>query len=78
MTEKRCETCAMWDGPHDGSARELDSYECHRFPPSVPVVERVTELGVEIHLLNEGNDVMMMTYPRTYFDEWCGEWRECE
>lgn len=77
MCDKICETCQFWDRP-EVPIDESGGRECHRFPPNVPVIEYVNEFGMEVHLRTIGRDSTCMTYPRTYSDEWCGEWRERE
>ena len=71
-----CETCDYWAMKKNEEVTEVTDHECHRYPPNVPVIRHVNDIGIECHLLTTGNDSTYMTYPRTFFDEWCGEWRE--
>ena len=43
--------------------------------PSVPLIIKTTELGVEVHDRGSNDGVPLMGWPETYAAEWCGEWR---
>lgn len=69
-----CGNCQWWE-PHDAKAvvTELRDGECARFPPSVPCISRVTDLGVAVPEVVRGT--VLMAQPTTYSVERCGEFR---
>ena len=70
-----CGNCRFWDG---GFTDDIGCGDCHRRPPSVPLVDYVTGDGVEVHLRCKAGDVVYVTWPRTCDDDWCGEWEPDE
>ena len=67
-----CCECRWWRPREDlDYYSETDDGECHRYPPMVPCVSRVTELGIAV--LEEIRGAVLTTYPVTYAEEFCGE-----
>lgn len=68
----RCCECRWWSPLEElDHYCEIDDGECHRYPPTVPCVSRVTELGITS--FEEMHGAVLTTYPTTYATEFCGE-----
>lgn len=73
--EQTCLNCDFWL-PNCGEKEpynELTCGECHRYPPSVPIL---AIRGPNFELTEQGStpDTTLMGWPETYAPEWCGEW----
>lgn len=70
-----CANCDYWEpyGEHD-EVTELDDGDCRRYPPSVPCLRRVSELGIAEP--ETARNTVLMAYPVMFATEWCGEFRE--
>lgn len=67
-----CANCRWWDPRHEyETITELDEGECHRYPPSIPCIAKVNDLGLATPEVIRGS--VFTTYPITYALEWCGE-----
>lgn len=67
-----CCECRWWKPREELDCYcEIDEGDCHRYPPIVPCVSRVTELGIAV--LEEIRGAVLTTYPTTYATEFCGE-----
>ena len=75
--DNTCLTCDFWlpNANEKPPYNELTCGECRRYPPSVPLIIKTTELGVEVHDRGSNDGVPLMGWPETYAAEWCGEWR---
>lgn len=71
MTEPRCCDCRFWETEAGPEFMELDEGECHRYPPNVPCISKVSDFGIAIPEVVRG--AVLTTYPITYALEWCGE-----
>ena len=67
----KCCECQWWETKAEPEFMELDEGECHRYPPNVPCINQVTNLGIAAPEVIKGS--VLMTYPVTYAFEWCGE-----
>jgi hypothetical protein len=59
--KNRCDECRYW---REGTEYSREEGECRRFPPLVTVMPD-TETGEPFPRIQ---------WPRTYKEEWCGEW----
>jgi len=57
-----CLNCKCWN-PYDSEPGTLSEGSCRRLPPSVPVNDEYVR------------ETPLMSFPITYGEEWCGEWR---
>lgn len=67
-----CCKCRWWKPREELDCYcDIDDGECHRYPPMVPCVNRVTELGIAV--FEEIRGAVLTTYLTTYATEFCGE-----
>ena len=73
--EYTCLNCDYWipNSTEKIPYNELTCGECHRFPPSVPLI---AERGQFYEETEQGStpDKTLMGWPETHSAEWCGEW----
>lgn len=72
---KVCANCKYWDyyelDEYKRNNIELEECECHRYPPSVVNIDRITSEGNIIPVLARNTPLMSHCY--TFGSEWCGE-----
>ena len=73
MSERTCYKCRWWDPFDKGDITELSDGDCRRYPPNVPCVNRVNDLGIAVPETIRG--AILMGYPITFAIEWCGEFQ---
>lgn len=67
-----CCECRWWRPAKEREHyTEIDDGECIRFPPMVPCINRVTDLGIAVPEVLRG--VVLTAYPIVYALEECGE-----
>lgn len=74
-----CCDCRWWENLDSGEVTELSEGCCHRYPPNVPCVARVNDIGVATPEVVKGS--VLTNYPINYAFEWCGEFsgkEDCE
>lgn len=77
MCIEACANCKYWYYYHDEKQfdkfGEVSEGECRRFPPSVPCIDSVTDLGIPVPELTKMTP--LMTNPFTFAGGWCGEFK---
>ena len=63
--KETCLNCRFWLPLDESQPPDpISEGECRRFPPSLPTGEE------------DSRGLALVTYPMTFGDEWCGEWKE--
>lgn len=75
---KCCANCKHWYCYDEESFKKLDGHadgECRRFPPNVPIFETTGDDSINVAktLLCVTRGTVMMSYPFTFEEDWCGE-----
>lgn len=72
----RCCDCRWWEPIDKGETTELSEGYCHRYPPNVPCVAKVNDIGIAAFETVRGT--VLMSYPIVYAPEWCGEFHDAD
>ena len=72
-----CANCKHW---YPYNENDFEKYgecadgECRRFPPSVPIISRISDMGIAIpEDLIKGT--LMVNHPFVFAGDWCGEFK---